>query len=149
RPTRMVLRATRRPRLADRRVTGPPTGVQRAAEHEPRERTDIGQEDHDQEPHRLRQVARQRLVGRDDVEDAVQPQAEQDEAEAFGQELHEHAFVSGWCDEVRILRAVAWQLTTVADDEIVAYDGMEVRRWAGLEPDTEYEFDGVVAKTLP
>jgi predicted phosphodiesterase len=44
---------------------------------------------------------------------------------------------------------MSWQLTTVADDEIVAYDGTAVRRWTGLEPDTEYEFDGLRARTLP
>ena len=44
---------------------------------------------------------------------------------------------------------MVWQLTTVADDEIVAYDGVTVGRWTDLEPDTEYEFDGLTARTLP
>ena len=41
------------------------------------------------------------------------------------------------------------ELTTVADDEVVIYDGPDVRRYDGLEPDTEYEFDGVSVRTLP
>lgn len=44
---------------------------------------------------------------------------------------------------------MAWQLTTVADDEIVAYDGTKVGRWTGLDPDTEYELEGLTATTLP
>ena len=43
---------------------------------------------------------------------------------------------------------MGWQLTTVADDEIVAYDGTRVGRWTELEPDTEYEIDGLTARTL-
>jgi 3',5'-cyclic-AMP phosphodiesterase len=42
-----------------------------------------------------------------------------------------------------------WQLTTVADDEIVAFDGVDVGRWTGLEPATEYHYDGLAATTLP
>ena len=44
---------------------------------------------------------------------------------------------------------MSWQLTTVADDEVVAYDGTNVGRWTGLEPDTDYDFDGLHAHTLP
>jgi predicted phosphodiesterase len=41
------------------------------------------------------------------------------------------------------------ELTTVADDEIVVHDGAAVHRRAGLEPDHEYEVDGVTTRTLP
>ena len=44
---------------------------------------------------------------------------------------------------------MAWELTTVADDEAVAFDGTEVAHWIGLEPDTEHDLDGLVARTLP
>lgn len=40
------------------------------------------------------------------------------------------------------------ELTTVADDEVVAYAGTEVRRWTGLAPGTQHELDGLVARTL-
>ena len=41
------------------------------------------------------------------------------------------------------------ELTTVADDEAVAHDGTTVRRYEGLEPDTDYSFDGLDFRTLP
>lgn len=41
------------------------------------------------------------------------------------------------------------ELTTVADDEAVVHDGFDVRVYDGLEPDTVYEFDGFVFRTLP
>jgi 3',5'-cyclic AMP phosphodiesterase CpdA len=41
------------------------------------------------------------------------------------------------------------ELTTVADDEAVVHDGSEVRVYDGLEPDTVYEYDGFVFRTLP
>ena len=44
---------------------------------------------------------------------------------------------------------MTWQLTTVADDEVVAYDGITVGRWLGLEPGTEHHLDGLTARTLP
>src|SRR5438093_11917908 len=44
---------------------------------------------------------------------------------------------------------MTWQLTTVADDEVVAYDGTTIGRWTGLAPDTDYELDGLHARTLP
>ncbi|HMG39914.1 MAG TPA: metallophosphoesterase [Acidimicrobiales bacterium] len=40
-------------------------------------------------------------------------------------------------------------LTTVADDEVVFHDGLEVRRYPGLEPDTAYELEGRQVRTLP
>jgi len=40
-------------------------------------------------------------------------------------------------------------LTTVADDEAVVHDGMEVQVHAGLEPDTAYSIDGFDFRTLP
>ena len=40
-------------------------------------------------------------------------------------------------------------LTTVADDLIVAHDGTEVIRLEGLRPETEHEVRGVVVRTLP
>lgn len=39
-------------------------------------------------------------------------------------------------------------LTTVADDEAVVHDGMDIRTYDGLNPDTLYEFDGFVFRTL-
>jgi Icc protein len=41
------------------------------------------------------------------------------------------------------------ELTTVADDEAVVHDGMDVRVYDGLEPDTAYEYDGFAFRTLP
>lgn len=40
------------------------------------------------------------------------------------------------------------ELTTVSDDTAVVHDGLDVRRYEGLEPDTVYEFDGFVFRTL-
>ena len=40
------------------------------------------------------------------------------------------------------------ELTTVADDEAVVHDGLEVHRYADLEPDTAYERDGFHFRTL-
>jgi Icc protein len=40
-------------------------------------------------------------------------------------------------------------MTTVADDEAVFHDGVEVHQHGGLEPDTEYERDGLRFRTLP
>jgi Icc protein len=40
-------------------------------------------------------------------------------------------------------------LTTVADDEVVLHDGVEVHRHNGLSPDTSYRFDGHDVRTLP
>ncbi|MCU0309864.1 MAG: metallophosphoesterase [Acidimicrobiales bacterium] len=40
------------------------------------------------------------------------------------------------------------ELTTVADDHAVVHDGLEVRRYDDLEPDTVYEYDGFVFRTL-
>jgi Icc protein len=44
---------------------------------------------------------------------------------------------------------MAWELTTVADDEVVAFDGTEVSHWVGLEPGTDHDLDGLHARTLP
>ena len=41
------------------------------------------------------------------------------------------------------------ELTTVADDEAVVHDGVEVRRYEGLKPDTEHEIEGFELRTLP
>jgi 3',5'-cyclic AMP phosphodiesterase CpdA len=41
------------------------------------------------------------------------------------------------------------ELATVADDEAVVFDGLDVRHYIGLDPDTSYEFDGVSFTTLP
>jgi 3',5'-cyclic-AMP phosphodiesterase len=43
---------------------------------------------------------------------------------------------------------VAWELTTVADDEAVFFDGAHRRRLEGLEPDHEYDFEGTSFRTL-
>jgi Icc protein len=40
------------------------------------------------------------------------------------------------------------ELTTVADDHAVVHDGLAVRRYDDLEPDTLYEFDGFAFRTL-
>jgi 3',5'-cyclic-AMP phosphodiesterase len=40
------------------------------------------------------------------------------------------------------------ELTTVADDEAVVHDGMDVRVYDGLEPDRLYEYDGFAFRTL-
>ena len=40
-------------------------------------------------------------------------------------------------------------LTTVADDEVVLHDAGRPLTHGGLAPDTDYEFDGVAAHTLP
>jgi predicted phosphodiesterase len=41
------------------------------------------------------------------------------------------------------------ELTTVADDEAVVFDGVDVRHYIDLEPDTGYDFDGIAFTTLP
>jgi len=41
------------------------------------------------------------------------------------------------------------ELTTVSDDLAVLHDGLDVRRYEDLEPDTVYEIDGFVLRTLP
>jgi predicted phosphodiesterase len=43
---------------------------------------------------------------------------------------------------------VAAELTTVADDEAVAFDGAHVLRYDGLAPGTDYRFDGLEFRTL-
>jgi Icc protein len=40
-------------------------------------------------------------------------------------------------------------VTTVADDLVVIHDGLDVRRYDGLEADTEHHLDGVTIRTLP
>jgi Icc protein len=44
---------------------------------------------------------------------------------------------------------VAPELSTVADDLAVVHEGREFRVYTGLQPDTDYEFDGVAFRTLP
>src|SRR5262245_40442441 len=44
--------------------------------------------------------------------------------------------------------SVTAELTTVADDEAVVFDGVDVRDYVDLEPDTEYDFDGIEFTTL-
>jgi Icc protein len=41
------------------------------------------------------------------------------------------------------------ELTTVADDEAVVHDGLDVRVHEGLDPETEYDRDGFLFRTLP
>ncbi len=41
------------------------------------------------------------------------------------------------------------ELTTVADDHAVVHDDLDTRFYDGLEPDTMYEYDGFVFRTLP
>lgn len=40
------------------------------------------------------------------------------------------------------------ELTTVADDEVVAFAGTEVHRWTGLRPGVTHELGGLTARTL-
>lgn len=40
-------------------------------------------------------------------------------------------------------------ITTVADDLVVIHDGLEVRRYDELSPDTVHDLDGIVVRTLP
>jgi 3',5'-cyclic-AMP phosphodiesterase len=40
-------------------------------------------------------------------------------------------------------------ITTVADDLVVIHDGLDVRRYEGLTPDTEHDLDGIGVRTLP
>lgn len=40
-------------------------------------------------------------------------------------------------------------LTTVADDEVVFHDGVDVREHVGLTPDTTYQLEGHEVRTLP
>src|SRR3954466_12721850 len=41
------------------------------------------------------------------------------------------------------------EVTTVADDEAVLFDGAEVVHYIDLEPDTAYDHDGTPFRTLP
>jgi Icc protein len=43
----------------------------------------------------------------------------------------------------------AAELTTVADDEVVFHEGLEVRHYGDLRPDTDYELEGRQVWTLP
>ena len=43
---------------------------------------------------------------------------------------------------------MAVELTTVGDDVAIVHDGVEVRRYDELEPDTTYVLDGVEVRTL-
>lgn len=47
------------------------------------------------------------------------------------------------------LPAMAVELTSVADDEVVWFDGPTMHHVTGLDPDTSYSFDGVEVRTLP
>ena len=40
---------------------------------------------------------------------------------------------------------MSWELTTVADDEVVAFDGTDVAHWIDLAPGTVHELDGLGA----
>ncbi len=40
-------------------------------------------------------------------------------------------------------------ITTVADDLVVIHDGLDVRRYGGLDADTDHHLDGVSVRTLP
>jgi len=44
---------------------------------------------------------------------------------------------------------MAWELTTLADDEAVFYDDWRIHRMEGLAPDHSYQFEGVEFRTLP
>ena len=41
------------------------------------------------------------------------------------------------------------EVTTVADDEVVLFDGPEMSRFEHLAPDTEHDCNGVPVRTLP
>jgi Icc protein len=41
------------------------------------------------------------------------------------------------------------EVTTVADDEAVVFHGADYRAYRDLDPDRDYEFDGVAVRTLP
>jgi Icc protein len=41
------------------------------------------------------------------------------------------------------------EVSSVADDEVVIHIGAETHRYDGLNPDTDYVFDGVAVRTLP
>ena len=41
------------------------------------------------------------------------------------------------------------EVTTVADDEVVLFDGPAMTRFEHLAPDTDHDCDGVVVRTLP
>src|SRR5581483_257670 len=41
------------------------------------------------------------------------------------------------------------EVTSVADDEVVVFDGHDLRRYGDLAPDTEHDLDGVTVRTLP
>ena len=76
---RTVLEPDGAPRL---RVVGgprPPAGLLRAAEQQPRDRADVRDQEHQDQPHALGQIAAQRPVGRDAVEERPDPEDEQEE----------------------------------------------------------------------
>ncbi|MBV8980744.1 MAG: metallophosphoesterase, partial [Acidimicrobiia bacterium] len=41
------------------------------------------------------------------------------------------------------------EVTTVAEDSAVVFEGANARRYQDLSPDTDYEFDGASFRTLP
>src|SRR5436305_14708268 len=47
------------------------------------------------------------------------------------------------------VEAPALEVTTVADDSAVVFEGPNPRRYDDLSPDTDYDFDGASFRTLP
>src|SRR5437764_6645222 len=47
------------------------------------------------------------------------------------------------------VEAPVLEVTTVAEDSAVVFEGANARRYGGLAPDTDYEFDGAAFRTLP
>src|SRR3954452_3117652 len=47
------------------------------------------------------------------------------------------------------VEAPGLEVPTVAEDSAVVFEGPNARRYDGLSPDTDYEFDGASLRTLP
>ncbi len=76
----LVLRAERPRGRSVARVADAERSLLRAAGHQPDDRADVGDEQDDDQPQQLGQVADLRLVGGDDVDDAVEPEGEQEKS---------------------------------------------------------------------
>src|SRR5262249_27361216 len=93
----VVVGATEReaPWLAVAGVAGPEPGLLRSAEQQPGDAADVGDHEHEHQPHAFGQVAAQRRVGGDHVEDAIDPERkENDPDDSF--RFEEHGLSSPW-----------------------------------------------------
>src|SRR5262249_10198999 len=92
---RRVLEADRSPRRGVVGGARPPARLLRTAEEHPRQCADVGQDQHEDDPHRFREVAAQRRIGGDAVEQRPDPEEEQENSDKAVRFEHAHT-PDGW-----------------------------------------------------